>query len=51
MNTTPATPEELQRFDDERSLHERRERRLVWKDLGAMAVVAAVVVIRHFWLS
>jgi hypothetical protein len=49
LQHTPATPEELARFDDERADHDRTERRLLWKEVVTIAVVVAFVVARQLW--
>lgn len=38
-------------FDEEVALHDRRERRLLWKEGACIAFVAVVVVIRQLWLT
>jgi hypothetical protein len=38
-------------FEDELEESRRGERLLVWKQLGALVVVALVVVARHLWLG
>lgn len=38
-------------FDDDLRASRRAERLVVWKTLGALAVVGLVIVVRQLWLS
>lgn len=39
------------RFEEQLEASRRGERRLVWKQLGAVLVVVVVVVVRQMWLA
>jgi hypothetical protein len=39
------------RFEEQLEASRRGERRLVWKQLAAVLVVVAVVVVRQMWLA
>lgn len=43
--------DDRQEFDEEVAEHDRRERRLLWTELAAIAFVTVVVVARQLWLS
>lgn len=38
-------------FDDEVRIHDRAERRLLWKEVTVIVFVIAVVIVRHLWLT
>ncbi|HQZ36142.1 MAG TPA: hypothetical protein PK020_17070 [Ilumatobacteraceae bacterium] len=48
---TPANDDELHTCAEDLARHDRTERRLAWKEAGAVAVVTIVVVVRQLWLS
>jgi hypothetical protein len=43
--------EAIDRFEADLEACRRTERRLLWKELLALAVVALIVVVRALWLS
>jgi hypothetical protein len=47
----PADVEGRAEFDAEVAEHDRRERRLVWKELAVIVFVTVVVVVRQLWLD
>lgn len=48
---TPSRPGEQSAYPDDLDDSRRAERRVLWKEAGALAVVAGVIVIRQLWLS
>lgn len=51
LRPTCATPDEQAEFDREVADHDRVERRLLWKEVAALTLVAAFVVVRQLWLQ
>lgn len=51
LRSTVVTSDEQSLFDEEIATHDRVERRLLWKELAAIAVVAGLVVVRQLWLQ
>jgi len=44
------SPPSLPTFDDDLAANQAVENRLIWKELGAVAVVGVIVAMRHLWL-
>ena len=47
----PDADDEQAVFDGEVAEHDRRERRMLWKEVASIAFVTVVVIIRQRWLT
>ncbi|WP_162942064.1 hypothetical protein [Desertimonas flava] len=47
----PSLPGEVSEYPDDLDDSRRAERHVMWKEAAALAVVAAVIVVRQLWLS
>ena len=48
---TPSRPGEPSTYPDDLEDSRRAERRVMWKEAAAIAVVAGVILVRQLWLS